>query len=222
MIRAESLVKTYHLGGSLIHALDQVSLAIGAGEMVAIMGPSGSGKSTLMHILGLLDRPEAGRYTLAGEDVSGLSSDRLAELRNRRIGFVFQTFNLLPRVPAVENVELPLLYAGERHVRARAEAALQTVGLADRARHEPSQLSGGERQRVAIARAIVTNPGVILADEPTGNLDTHSGDEIMAIFHALHREGRTLIVVTHNPAVATCCQRTINIRDGRIVAAGDA
>jgi putative ABC transport system ATP-binding protein len=217
MIQTEALVKTYTLGGESIRALDGVSLAIRQGEMVAITGPSGSGKSTLMHILGCLDRPDAGRYSLAGEDVSRLSKDRLAEIRNRRIGFVFQTFNLLPRASAQENVELPLLYAGQRQPRDRAREALRTVGLGDRLRHEPSQLSGGQRQRVAIARAIVNDPAILLADEPTGNLDTKTGEEILALFKALNAEGRTVIMVTHDSDVASYCQRQIQMRDGRIV-----
>ena len=220
MIEAHELVKTYRLGGDTIRALDSVSFAIGEGEMVAVMGPSGSGKSTLMHIIGCLDRPDAGTYILAGEDVSTLSKNRLAEIRNRRIGFVFQTFNLLPRVSALENVELPLLYAGEREAKDRATRALETVGLADRVRHQPSQLSGGQRQRVAIARAIVTDPAILLADEPTGNLDTKTGDEILALFEALHDQGRTVIIVTHEADVARHCPRQIAMRDGRIVDSG--
>ncbi len=217
MIQADGLVKTYFVGGSTIRALDGVSLHIEAGEMVAITGPSGSGKSTLMHILGCLDSLDAGIYVLAGEDVSKLSKDRLAAIRNRRIGFVFQTFNLLARTSALENVEMPLLYAGVRQARDRAREALRGVGLEDRMRHEPSQLSGGQRQRVAIARAIVTDPAIVLADEPTGNLDTKTGDEILAIFEALNAQGRTIILVTHEPDVARHCRRQIAMRDGRIV-----
>jgi len=217
MIEARDLVKTYVLGGNAIRALDGVDLTITSGEMVAVTGPSGSGKSTLMHILGCLDRPDEGTYTLAGEDVSKLSKDRLAEIRNRRIGFVFQTFNLLPRASALENVELPLLYAGESEAKDKARQALDTVGLGDRVHHEPSQLSGGQRQRVAIARAIVTDPAIILADEPTGNLDTKTGDEILAIFEQLNAEGRTIILVTHEPDVARHCRRQIAMRDGQIV-----
>jgi putative ABC transport system ATP-binding protein len=220
IIHAENLVKTYVLGGSTVRALDGVSFDVEAGEMLAIMGPSGSGKSTLMQILGCLDRPDSGRYVLAGEDVSKLSTDRLAEIRNRHIGFVFQTFNLLPRMNALENVELPLLYAGLRHAKDRAAGALKTVGLADRAHHAPNQLSGGERQRVAVARALITDPAIILADEPTGNLDTKTGDEIMALFHALNEAGRTLIVVTHESDIARHCQRQVHIRDGRITDSG--
>ena len=184
--------------------------------MVAITGPSGSGKSTLMHILGCLDRPDEGRYLLAGEDVSRMSRDRLAEVRNRRIGFVFQTFNLLPRMSALENVELPLLYAGRTDTREIARAALERVGLGDRLRHEPNQLSGGQRQRVAIARALVTDPALLLADEPTGNLDSRTGEEILALFKALNREGHTIVIVTHDPAIAAFCDRQVRLRDGRV------
>lgn len=217
MIQAESLVKTYELGGQIVRALDGVSVNIQQGEMVAIRGPSGSGKSTLMNILGCLDRPDGGRYLLGGEDVSMLKQDQLAEIRNRRIGFVFQTFNLLPRMSALENVQLPLMYAG-RHKESAAEAkkALATVQLTDRMHHEPNQLSGGQRQRVSIARAIVTNPTIVLADEPTGALDSRTGEEILALFKELNRQGRTIIVVTHDPAVAAHCQREIFLRDGRV------
>jgi len=217
VIRIKDLVKTYHIGGSVIRALDGVSLKIKRGEMLAIVGASGSGKSTLMHLIGCLDRPDSGSYFLEDEDVSDLSKDRLAEIRNRRIGFVFQTFNLLPRTPAIENVSMPLLYAGESEPRGRAEGALSAVGLADRMGHEPNQLSGGERQRVSVARAIVTDPAVILADEPTGNLDSKTGDEIISLFEALNAEGRTIIVVTHDPEVAQRCGRRVHMRDGRIV-----
>jgi putative ABC transport system ATP-binding protein len=217
MIQAESLVKVYSLGGETIRALDGVTLHIAKGELIAITGPSGSGKSTLMHILGCLDTPDSGRYLLEDKDVSRLSMNRLAEIRNRRIGFVFQTFNLLPRMSALENVELPLLYSGVHEAKERAKQALHTVGLGDRMRHQPNQLSGGQRQRVAIARAIVTDPAIILADEPTGNLDTKTGDEILAIFGHLCSEGRTIIVVTHEPDVAQHCQRAIHMRDGRVV-----
>ncbi len=217
IIEAESLVKTYILGGATVQALDGVSMQVNEGEMVAITGSSGSGKSTLMHILGCLDQADSGTYILAGENVAGLSRDRLAEIRNRRIGFVFQTFNLLPRLSAVENVELPLLYAGSRSATDNAIQALETVGLADRMWHEPNQLSGGQRQRVAVARAIVTNPAMLLADEPTGNLDSKTGVEIMGLFHALHEQGHTIIVVTHEPDIARECQRTIRLHDGRIL-----
>ena len=217
MIEVESLTKTYDLGGTLVHALDHVSMTVNDGEMVAITGPSGSGKSTLMHILGCLDTPDSGVYRLAGENVAGLSSDRLAEIRNRHIGFVFQTFNLLPRLTALENVELPLLYAQDKHANQKAVEALKTVGLSDRMRHGPNQLSGGQRQRVAVARAIVTNPTMILADEPTGNLDSKTGQEILELFHALNAAGHMIVVVTHDPDVAKKCGRSIRIFDGRIV-----
>jgi putative ABC transport system ATP-binding protein len=217
IIQAESLVKTYTLGESTIRALNGVSLEIDESEMVAITGPSGSGKSTLLHILGCLERPDLGEYLLAGEDVSKLHKDRLARVRNRRIGFVFQTFNLLARMSALENVELPLLYAGKQDAKDHAEAALQNVGLADRMRHEPNQLSGGERQRVAIARAIVTDPAIILADEPTGNLDSKTGEEIMSLFRTLNAEGRTIIIVTHETLVARHCTRQIRLKDGHII-----
>jgi len=216
LIDLESVCKSYLLGGVTVTALDDVSMTIGQGEMAAIMGPSGSGKSTLMHIVGCLDTPDSGVYRLAGENVAGLSSDRLAEIRNMHIGFVFQTFNLLPRLTALENVELPLLYARRHDARVMAEEALKTVGLSDRMSHEPNQLSGGQRQRVAIARAIVTNPTMILADEPTGNLDSRTGHEIMNLFVTLHEQGRTIIIVTHEADIAQQCRRTVRIFDGRI------
>lgn len=216
MIQATNLIKTYELGGQIVRALDDVSLHIDAGEMVAIRGPSGSGKSTLMNVLGCLDRPDSGKYFLAGEEVSRLNKNRLAEIRNQRIGFVFQTFNLLPRMNAIENVELPLLYAGRHDARPHAEAALTKVGLADRMHHEPNQLSGGQRQRVSIARALVTDPAIVLADEPTGALDSKTGEEILSLFKALNAAGHTIIVVTHDAAVARHCQREIYLRDGKI------
>jgi putative ABC transport system ATP-binding protein len=218
MIVAEHLVKTFQLGGAIIRALDDVTFTVASGEMIAVRGPSGSGKSTLMNIIGCLERADSGRYLLAGDDVSKLSKNQLAEVRNLRIGFVFQTFNLLPRMTALENVELPLFYAGKHAARDRAAAALETVGLKDRMDHEPNQLSGGQRQRVAIARAIVTNPAILLADEPTGALDTRTGEEILALFQDLNSQGRTIIVVTHDLGVARHCQREIYIRDGKIVA----
>ena len=217
MIEVQSVCKKYDLGGQIVAALDNVSLTIHDGEMAAITGPSGSGKSTLMHILGCLDTPDSGVYRLGGENVAGMSSDELADIRNRRIGFVFQTFNLLPRLSALENVELPLLYAQREEANDIAAQALNTVGLADRMKHEPHQLSGGQRQRVAIARAIVTNPTMILADEPTGNLDSKTGQEILALFKKLNEDGRTIVMVTHDSGVAQHCQRAIRIFDGKIV-----
>lgn len=216
-IRTRELRKTYVLGDTTVHALDGVDMDVAEGEMVAITGPSGSGKSTLMHILGCLDTPDEGEYVLAGEDVSRLSKDRLAGIRNRRIGFVFQSFNLLPRLSSLENVEMPLLYAGKRNARKAAAKALTTVGLGERMTHEPNQLSGGQRQRVAIARAIVSDPAILLADEPTGNLDTKTGEEILALFQELNRQGRTVILVTHDQHVADHCQRQVRILDGRVV-----
>jgi len=204
-----------------VRALDGVDLDVARGEFLAIMGPSGSGKSTLMNILGGLDRPTSGSYVLDGVDVATLDPDQRAEIRNARIGFVFQSFNLLPRTTALQNVELPLLYgdaavgAAERHDRART--ALRRVGLAGREHHVPSQLSGGQQQRVAIARALITNPALLLADEPTGNLDSRTSDDVMAIVQALNEEGRTIIVITHEPDIAACARRVIQMRDGRIV-----
>jgi putative ABC transport system ATP-binding protein len=217
MIRAENLIKSYELGGQVVHALDDVSLHIAPGELVAIRGPSGSGKSTLMNIIGCLDRPDSGRYILDGEDVSFLDDDDLAEVRALQIGFVFQTFNLLPRMTALANVELPVHYIGGKHARDRAAEALQIVGLADRMHHEPNQLSGGQRQRVAIARALVNDPAIILADEPTGALDTRTGEEVLDLFRKLNGQGRTILIVTHDLNVARHCPREIYIRDGRIV-----
>jgi putative ABC transport system ATP-binding protein len=217
MIQAVDLKKSYELGGQTVHALAGVSVHIAAGEMVAIRGPSGSGKSTLMNILGCLDRPDSGRYVLGGEDVSTLNDDDLADVRNRRIGFVFQTFNLLPRMTALENVELPIQYAGGHEARHRALRALGNVGLGDRTHHEPNQLSGGQRQRVAIARALVNDPSIILADEPTGALDTRTGEEVLALLSELHSQGRTILIVTHDLNVARHCPREIYLRDGSIV-----
>jgi putative ABC transport system ATP-binding protein len=216
VIEMDSVVKVYVMGEHEVRALDGVTFGIEEGDMVAITGPSGSGKSTLMHIVGCLDRPDAGTYVLDGQDVSRMGKDQLADVRNRKIGFVFQTFNLLPRLSALENVELPLLYAGLHDAKDKAAEALKVVGLADRVHHAPNQLSGGQRQRVAVARAIVTNPAMILADEPTGNLDTKTGLEIMGLFAALHEQGRTIIVVTHEADIAQQCRRAIHIRDGRI------
>jgi putative ABC transport system ATP-binding protein len=218
IIVADSLVKTYALGGDELRALDRVSVTVSAGEFVAIMGPSGSGKSTLMNVLGCLDRPTSGKYRLAGRDVAELGRGELAVVRNRLLGFVFQNFNLLPRTSALENVELPLVYAGvPRRVRsARAREALNRVGLGDRLRHYPSQLSGGQQQRVAVARAIVNGPRLLLADEPTGNLDSKTSASVMALFQELADDGLTTVFVTHEPDVASYASRVITMRDGRI------
>jgi putative ABC transport system ATP-binding protein len=216
MILAQDLCKTYELGGQIVRALDHVNVEIKQGEMVAIRGPSGSGKSTLMNILGCLDPADSGRYVLAGEDISQVPKNRLAAIRNRRIGFVFQTFNLLPRMSALENVELPMHYAGRHDAIEQAKKALTIVGLGERMHHEPNQLSGGQRQRVAIARALVNDPAIVLADEPTGALDSRTGEEILALFKTLNARGNTIIVVTHDAAVAAHCQREIVIRDGKV------
>jgi len=216
VIRAENLTKVYKMGAVEVHALNGLSLRIARGEIVSIMGPSGSGKSTLMNIIGCLDRPTSGEYILDGEPVARLSDDQLATIRNRKVGFVFQSFNLLSRATALANVELPVRYSGMvRGRREKAKAALESVGLADRLHHRPSELSGGQQQRVAIARALVNDPAIILADEPTGNLDTKSGQEIMELLLTLNREhGTTLIIVTHAPDIAAHSQRIIHIRDG--------
>jgi len=221
LIELSGITKTYRLGAVQVPALSGVYLTIEAGEYVAIMGPSGSGKTTLMNILGLLDTPSAGSYRLEGEEVSGLSERRLALMRARRIGFVFQSFNLLPRVSAVENVELALIYAGSAERRKRAELALDIVGLGHRRRHRPNELSGGEQQRVAIARALAKEPSLILADEPTGNLDSRTAEEIVLLFKQLHDEkGLTIVLITHNPDIARQAGRTVLMHDGRIVADG--
>ncbi len=217
LIRLVDLHKTYRVGTELIHALRGVSLSIDVNDYVAVMGPSGSGKSTLMNILGCLDVPTSGRYFLRGRDVSELSQSRLAKIRGRQIGFVFQTFELLPRTTALKNVQLPLMYSQMSRKRQRAVAALERVGLSDRATHRPNQLSGGQKQRVAIARALAQEPDIILADEPTGNLDSQTGEEIMAIFDSLHADGQTIIVVTHEEDIAARCQRVIRFRDGFVV-----
>ena len=218
IIRIRDLTREYRMGSERILALRGVTLEIHRNEYVAIMGPSGSGKSTMMNVLGCLDTPSAGEYWLNGEEVSRLTDDALARVRNREIGFVFQTFNLLPRATALHNVELPLVYAGvrARERRARASAALHRVGLGDRMDHRPNELSGGQRQRVAIARALVNEPSILLADEPTGNLDSVTSDEIMEVFGALHAAGQTVIMVTHEPDIAARAERRIVLRDGRV------
>jgi putative ABC transport system ATP-binding protein len=218
VIRAQDLWRTYQMGAEEIHALRGVSFRIEPNEYVAVMGPSGSGKSTLMNLIGCLDTPSRGTYVLRGKLVSEMNDDELAAIRNREIGFVFQTFNLLPRASALHNVELPLVYAGiPKETRLeRARQALAMVDLADRSSHKPSELSGGQRQRVAIARALVMRPSILLADEPTGNLDSQTGEDIMRLFERLHQDGNTIILVTHERDIANHAHRTIHIRDGRI------
>ncbi|MGA9875699.1 MAG: ABC transporter ATP-binding protein, partial [Solirubrobacteraceae bacterium] len=222
VIQIHDVSKVFELGEIRVHALRNVSLRIDTGDLVGIMGSSGSGKSTLMNILGCLDIPTSGRYLIDGVDVSHMDEDDLADLRNRKIGFVFQSFNLVPRTSAIANVELPLAYAGlgraERH--RRAEAALASMGMANRMHHLPSELSGGQQQRVAVARAIVTNPSLILADEPTGNLDSHSTEDVLRIFGHLNEEGRTVVLITHEPDVAEQCKRVIRLGDGEILEDG--
>ena len=219
ILATEGLAKDYHLGPHTVHALRGVTVSIDPGEFVAVMGPSGSGKSTFMNLLGCLDRPTAGRYWLDGQDVARLSRDELAAVRNSKIGFVFQQFNLLARTSALENVELPLLYGSStpRERRERARARLQEVGLGEREHHHPSQLSGGQQQRVAIARALVNDPAVILADEPTGNLDTRTSAEIMVLLQRLNREGLTIVLVTHEADIAPFASRRLVFRDGRLM-----
>lgn len=217
-IQIDAVRKTYQMGAETVYALRDISFRVVQNEYLAIMGPSGSGKSTLLNILGCLDTPSAGQYVLDREAVSAMKGDALAEVRNRKIGFVFQTFNLLSRATALQNVELPLIYTGmsRRQRRERAKATLDRVGLADRMTHRPNELSGGQRQRVAIARALVNAPAILLADEPTGNLDTRTGDEILTIFDHLHQQGQTVLVVTHEEDVARRTLRVVRLRDGRI------
>ena len=216
MIELHDVRKHYRKDAAEVKALDGVTLEIGRGEFVALVGPSGSGKSTLMNMVGLLDRPDHGTYRLDGHEIDRLTADEAAAIRNERIGFVFQAFHLLPRTPAVENVELPLIYSRRSDIPGRGLEALARVGLADRAHHHPSELSGGQQQRVAIARALINDPALILADEPTGNLDSESGADIMALFQELNAEGRTILLVTHDPHVAGAAHRTIRMVDGRI------
>jgi len=217
IIVTEGLSKDYVMGDMVVHALRQASVTIHEGEFVAIMGPSGSGKSTFMNLIGCLDRPSSGEYLLNGENVSQMSDNQLADVRNRLIGFVFQQFNLLPRTSALKNVELPLLYSNRKDRSGLAKAALEKVGLGQRIGHRPNELSGGQQQRVAIARAIVNDPVLLLGDEPTGNLDSRTSEEIMALFQDLNRQGKTVIIVTHEEDIARHCKRIIRFRDGRIV-----
>lgn len=219
VIRLVDIVKSYIMGDSVVHALDHVNVQIGEDEFTSIMGPSGSGKSTMMNILGCLDRPTSGHYFLRGRDIAGYNDDELAHTRNAEIGFVFQNFNLLPKLTAQVNVALPLVYAGinEEERMVRAARALESVGLGNRLDHKPNEMSGGQRQRVAIARALVNNPAIIMADEPTGNLDTKSSYEIMDIFKAMNDEGKTIVMVTHEPDIAQQTKRTLVMRDGKLV-----
>ncbi len=223
VIEIADLTRVYRMGESEVHALDGISLSVSRGEFLAVMGPSGSGKSTFMNIVGCLDRPTSGKYFLDGVDVSGLDRDQRAEIRNAKIGFVFQNFNLLSRTSALENVELPLLYLAkggmsDREATERARSCLSRVGLADRWDHTQAQLSGGQQQRVAIARSLVNDPAILLADEPTGNLDSKTSEEVMAIFQELNQEGRTVVLVTHEPDIADFAKRIVSFRDGKIVA----
>lgn len=219
VIRLEDIMKTYVMGDAVVHALDHVSVEIGVGEFTSIMGPSGSGKSTMMNILGCLDRPTSGQYYLDGKEVAGYSDDELARTRNAKIGFVFQNFNLLPKLSAQLNVALPLVYAGigEEERLERAKTALEEVGLGDRIDHNPTEMSGGQRQRVAIARALINDPAIIMADEPTGNLDTKSSYEIMDIFKKMNDNGKTVVMVTHEPDIAEQTKRILTMRDGKLV-----
>jgi len=219
LIEIQDVHKVYDMGDDKVRALDGVSLVIQEGEYVAIMGPSGSGKSTLMNLIGCLDTPTAGSYKLKGTEVAGMTDDELAAIRNGEIGFIFQTFNLLPRSDAVQNVELPLVYAGvpRRERRDRAQEALKSVGLGDRMHHRPNEMSGGQRQRVAVARALVNRPSILMADEPTGNLDSKTGDEIMNLMDQLHAQGRTIILVTHEEDLALRAARVVRLRDGRVL-----
>ncbi|HEY3054996.1 MAG TPA: ABC transporter ATP-binding protein [Thermoanaerobaculia bacterium] len=220
IIHMSEIRKVYDTGKVTVEALKGIDLEVHKGEMVAVVGPSGSGKSTLMNLLGCLDTPTSGRYELGGENVAGVTRDQLAEIRNRRVGFVFQNFNLLPHISSLENVEMPMLFGGvpvkERHV--RATELLERVGLGDRVDHKPTELSGGQMQRVAIARALAMNPDIVLADEPTGNLDTSSGSDIMSIFSDLWKQGRTLLIITHDPGLAKRASRIVEVRDGRVTA----
>ncbi|MDD4084873.1 MAG: ABC transporter ATP-binding protein [Acholeplasmataceae bacterium] len=219
VIELKDIVKTYQMGDSIVHALDHVTVSLDAGEFTSIVGPSGSGKSTMMNIIGCLDRPTSGQFFLDGKEIGGYNDDELAGTRNQKIGFVFQNFNLLPRLSALLNVALPLVYAGvpEEERLERARKTLESVGLGDRAGHRPTEMSGGQRQRVAIARALINNPAIIMADEPTGNLDTKSSYEIMDIFRSLNRDGKTVVMVTHEADIANMTKRIIHMRDGKIV-----
>ncbi|HEX3108004.1 MAG TPA: ABC transporter ATP-binding protein [Thermoanaerobaculia bacterium] len=219
IIAMNQIRKVYDTGKVKVEALKGIDLHIDEGELVAIVGPSGSGKSTLMNLLGCLDTPSSGEYQLAGENVAGVTRDQLAEIRNRRVGFVFQNFNLLPHITSLENVELPMLFGGMKPAqrRARAEELLEKVGLGERGEHKPTELSGGQMQRVAIARALAMNPDIILADEPTGNLDTSSGGDIMSLFTDLWKQGRTVVIITHDPALAKRAGRVVEVRDGVII-----